>query len=175
VKSASHSLAGYLNSSVAWFIIKALTAKARGGYARFQTQYVEQLPIMDGLASNSSLSKFSKECHSAYRKRYKLQQSITRRIPDLATDPASAKLSNKLKNWWELPDFAAFQKEVKKVLKSDIPLKERNEWENWISETRAQINALTATIKTTEDTINAQVYALFDLTPDEITLLEANI
>ena len=87
---------------------------------------------------------------------------------------ASAKLTNKLKEWWTLPDFAAFQKEVKKALKATIPLQDRNEWENWITKTRAEINALTAEVARLETEINAKVYALFDLTPDEIVLLEAN-
>ncbi len=65
---------------------------------------------------------------------------------DLAADPARAKLSTALKEWWTLPDFAAFQREVKKALKADIPLKQRNEWEDEINTTRAEINTLTAEI-----------------------------
>ena len=107
-------------------------------------------------------------------KRYALQQEITRRIPDLATGTAT-KLTERLKAWWDLPDFAAFQAEVKKALKSDIPLKARNEWENWIAENRTQIHALSAQIAAAEAEINAKVYALFNLTPEEIELLEANI
>ena len=103
-----------------------------------------------------------------------MQQAITRRILDLATGGA-AKLTERLKAWWDLPDFAAFQAEVKKALKSDIPLKARNEWENWISENRTKIHALTGEIAQIEKEINAMVYALFDLTPEEIELLEANI
>ena len=74
-----------------------------------------------------------------------------------------------------LPDFAAFQREVQKTLKAKIPLQERNEWENWITTTRAEIHALTAEIARLEAEINAKVYALFNLTPDEIALLEANV
>ena len=74
-----------------------------------------------------------------------------------------------------MPDFAAFQAEVKKALKNDIPLKDRNDWENWISENRTKILALTAEIAAIEDQINTKVYALFDLTREEIELLEANI
>jgi hypothetical protein len=52
---------------------------------------------------------------------------------------------------------------------------ERSEWENWITETRTEIAALTAEIAQLEAEMNAKVYALFDLTPDEIALLEASI
>jgi hypothetical protein len=86
-----------------------------------------------------------------------------------------AKLTERLKAWWDLPDFAAFRAEVKKAFKADIPLKERTELDNWISETRQQIHALTAEITALEADINTRVYALFDLTPDEIALLESSL
>ena len=141
-----------------------------------RVQYVECLPIPSAASVDEvMLGEFAKAAQAAAKERYRLQQEITRRIPDLAPDPASAKLTNKLKEWWVLPDFAAFQKEVKKALKAAIPLQERNEWESWIAKTRAEINALTAEIARLEAEINAKVYALFDLTPEEITLLEANI
>ena len=117
----------------------------------------------------------AKEAKVGAERRLGLQQAITRRIPDLAADPTTAKLSAKLKEWWILPDFAAFQKEVEKTLKVKIPLQERNEWENWITASRTEIHALTAEIARLEAEINAKVYALFDLTPDEIALLEANV
>ncbi len=74
-----------------------------------------------------------------------------------------------------MPNLAAFQKEVKKALKADIPLKERNEWDSWLGESRAEIDRLTDRIRTCEREINAKVYALFDLDAEEIALLEANI
>lgn len=134
-----------------------------------RVQYVETLPIPPATdAQKAELAKLAKAAQAAAEQRYALQQSITRRIPDLAADPISAKLTNKLKEWWALPDFVAFQKEVKKTLKAAIPLSERNEWEDEMAIARAEINALTAEI-------NAKVYALSDLTPEEIALLEANI
>ena len=62
-----------------------------------------------------------------------------------------------------------------KALKAKIPRQERNEWENWITTSRAEIHALTAEIAGLEAEINGKVYDLFDLTPAEITLLESNI
>lgn len=165
-----------LNSNIYWFYLKSETTIASGGFYRMKSQYIEKLPIPDATSEQkAALAALAQAAQAAAEKRYALQQSITRRIPDLAADPSTAKLSNKLKSWWDLPDFAAFQKEVKKTLKSEIPLKERNEWDNWIAETRTDIHALSAKITQIEADINTQVYALFGLTADEITLLEANI
>lgn len=177
-------LLGYLNSTLFWFFFSSLSPEIRGGYARLIQQNVVQTPIpaaTDG--QKAELAALAEAAQAAAEARYALQQEITRRIPDLAVstsiDPngnaIATKLTERLKAWWDLPDFAAFQAEVKKALKSEIPLKDRNEWESWISENRTKIQALSAEIARIESEINAKVYALFDLTPDEIKLLEANI
>lgn len=149
----------------------------RGGIWRLElrVQYVETVPIPPTTSDQKAeLAALAADAQAAAEKRYALQQEITRRIPDLAQGPP-AKLTERLKAWWDLPDFAAFQTEVRKALKADIPLKERNEWESWIGANRARIHALTAEIARIEREINAKVYALFDLTPEEIALLEANV
>src|SRR5207244_127842 len=92
---------------------------------------------------------------------------------DLAP-PERAKLSRKLENWWTL-DFAAFRAEVKRMFSTEIPVKERGEWEVYLDKHAAQVRAFDAEIDKAEREINAMVYRLFDLTPDEIALLEASI
>ena len=59
------------------------------------------------------------------------------------------------------------------MFKADIPLAERSAWEDWIKRDRAEIARLSAEIAKAEAKINSIVYSLFDLTPDEIALLEA--
>jgi hypothetical protein len=174
--SADSFLLALLNSNCLWFILSNIAPAVRGGFHELRVQYVETLPIPSATdAVNAETGALATAAQTAAETRYELQQAITRRIPDLAADPASAKLSAKLKEWWNLPDFAAFQKEVEKALKARIPLQERNDWENWITTSRAEIHALTAEIARLEAEINTKVYALFDLTPDEIALLEANV
>ncbi|OYW51150.1 MAG: hypothetical protein B7Y36_06570 [Novosphingobium sp. 28-62-57] len=168
--------AALLNSSVAAMLLPSLFVVKEGGFFEIQPEGLAQMPIpVTSDDQRANLGLLADHAQTAAEKRYALQQSITRRIPDLAANPSAAKLTTKLKEWWNLPDFAAFQKEVEKALKARIPLQERNEWENWISTTRAQIHALTAEIARAEAEINARVYALFNLTPEEIALLEANV
>ncbi len=171
-------------SNALWLVFTGLTTMVRGGFYEATTQNVERLPIPPATdAQKAELGALAEAAQTAAEKRYALQQEITRRIPDLAVSTSldtngnirATKLTERLKAWWDLPDFAAFQAEVKKALKSDIPLKDRNDWENWISDNRTQIHALTAEIAQIEGEINAKVYALFELTPEEIALLEANI
>lgn len=173
---ASYFEAALLNSKAMWFALKSTTTIASGGFFRMKSQYLEPLPIpFTSDVAKSELGKLAERAQAAAEKRYERQQAVTRRIPDIAPDPENVKLTTRLRYWWNAPSFAAFQKEVEKALKAKITLQERNEWESWIAETRAEINVLTAEIARLEAEINAKVYALFDLTPDEIALLEANI
>lgn len=169
-------LLAYLNSLAAWFYLSNLAPAVRGGYHELRVQYVEQVPIPKFTkASKVELASLADNAQTAAKQQYEIQQALTRRIPDLAAPDIEPKLTNKLKLWWELPDFSAFRKEVKKCLKADIPLSERSEWEDWIARDKAEIARLTAEIKSNEQRINAIVYGLFDLTDDEIELLEANV
>jgi hypothetical protein len=79
-----------------------------------------------------------------------------------------------LREWWNL-DFKSFQAEIKKAFKTDIPLKHRNDWENFLREEGEKIRRLTAEVEQAEREIDAIVYKLFDFTPDEIALLESSL
>ena len=174
--SDDYAIVGLLNSKALWFMFRTLTPLASGGYFRMKAQYVGQLPIPE-IPENSrqALTSQAVATQKAAQKRLKLQAALTRRIPDLCPPEREPKLTTKLKEWWTLPDFAAFRAEVKKVFKADIPLSERSDWEDWIARDRAEIARLTAEIAQAEAKIDGIVYELFDLTPDEIALLEASI
>lgn len=173
--SDNQYLLSILNSRIADLLFPGIFLVKEGGFFEVQPEGLNSFPIPDATAEQkAALGKLAETAQTNAEKRYKLQQSITRRVPDLAADGTAVKLSTKLKEWWLLPDFTAFQKEVKKTLKAEIPLQKRNEWEDWITGTRSEINALTAEITRLEGKINTQVYKLFDLTPAEIELLEAN-
>lgn len=64
---------------------------------------------------------------------------------------------------------------MKKQFKADIPLTDRSAWEDWITRDRVEIARLSAEIIKAEAQIDSIVYSLFDLTPDEIALLEAAV
>jgi hypothetical protein len=101
--------------------------------------------------------------------------AFRRRISDLCTRDRDPKLNTKLTEWWTLEDFACFRDEIKKHYRAEIPLNERTQWEDWFSSGKAEVDKLSAEIARNEAEIDAIVYRLFDLTPDEITLLEESI
>lgn len=107
--------------------------------------------------------------------RYQLQDGFRRRIPDLSLTGSTHKLSGRLRNWWELEDFTIFRAEVKKAFKTDIPLLERSEWEDWFTKDKSEIGRLSGQLAAAERQIDLLVYRLFKLTPDEAALLDASV
>lgn len=137
-------------------------------------QYIAPTALPDASSEDrSKIAGLSKACSIAAQNRRVIQAAIRHRILDLAP-PERNKLSRKLEEWWTL-DFAAFRDEVKRVFRAEIPVKERGEWESYLEKNAAQVRKLDAEIEQAEREIDAIVYRLFDLTPDEIALLETSI
>jgi hypothetical protein len=107
-------------------------------------------------------------------RRLDIQSTVRHRILADLAPPERAKLSRKLEEWWTL-DFAAFRDEIKRVFRAEVPVKERGAWEAYLAEQAAKVHALNAEIEKAEREIDAIVYRLFDLTSEEIALLEASI
>jgi hypothetical protein len=134
---------------------------------------VEQTPIPEIERQRAQLNKLGRACAEGTTQRFRIQEQVSHRIlADLAAG-GSAKLSRKLEEWWTF-DFAAFRAEVKRTLRSDIPVRERRDWEAYLEKHGAEVRSLDAEIKKAEREIDAIVYRLFDLAPDEIALLEAS-
>lgn len=176
IPTQDYSSLAMLNSNPLWFVLTGMSPPVRGGFYEMRTFYIDALPIPPATgAQKQTLAILARTCQTAAEQRFVLQQDIRRRIPDLCPSEREAKLNNKLKEWWTLPDFASFQAEIKKQFKTEIRVQDRNEWEDWLNKNRAEIQKLTAEIEANETNINVLVYELFELTPDEIELLEANV
>jgi hypothetical protein len=172
---ADSSLLAFLNSKIAWFQWIGETPIASGGYIRLKQQYIAPTALPNTNSNDRKrLSKLSESCITAAKRCFEVRKAVRHRIlADLAPHE-HANLSRKLEEWWNL-DFANFREEVKRVFRAEITVKERNEWEVYLAESAGQIRTLTTEIKTAESEIDAAVYKLFDLTPDEIALLEASV
>lgn len=168
-------LLGLLGSRTTWFILSkiGLGLGERAGLERFQlfAQFTSRIPVPNlSPKVAKETGKLSLQLTYAAQTRYQLHEETRHRIiTDL--DPENHALNNALTAWWEL-DFPKFRAEIKKVFKRDIPLKERHEWELYLADAQQQHQQLTAQIITHETELNAHVYNLFHLTPEEIQLIE---
>jgi hypothetical protein len=163
-----------LNSKVGWFFSRAISPAVRNHWHEMRVQYVERLPLPNFTeTARDRVIAFGKACTDAAHARFVIQSAVRHRILDLAP-PERKKLSGKLENWQEL-DFAAFRDEVKKAFHAEIPVKERGDWEAYLGEKAAEIRRLTDAIAAAERKIDTIVYRLFDLTADEVALLESSL
>ena len=80
----------------------------------------------------------------------------------------------KLPAAWQssVPEFGEFTAELKKRFKRELNLQERNDWDAAVAQAREKVGAFTQDITQVEREIDAIVYQLFDLTPEEIRLIE---
>lgn len=140
---------------------------------RLIDQYMRPLPIPDApAAEREAIGGLAVSLTEQARARYQLhRQSRHRLLADLRPAGSAAGLNQKLTAWWEL-DFPALRAELQKVFKRDIPLAERDDWEAWLKQRRSRRQQLTAEIIRLETELNQRVYALFDLTPAETTIIE---
>jgi hypothetical protein len=172
---ASPWMLAVLQSRVLWFAISAVCTplRLRAGLWQYRmfTQFLERLPIPDASQSDKdTLAALAQEITDLARTRYTLHQRVRHRLHTDQGTP-DIKLNQKLSTWWEL-DFTTLRAEVKKLFKRDIPLAERDDWETYHTANRTEHARLTAEIVSREIDLNARVYALFDLTPEEIALIE---
>jgi len=139
-----------------------------------RADYLKDLPLpsLEGVNANR-LTVLGQDCTEAARQRSNILSAVRRRILDLA--PAERrKLTGRLYDWHEL-DFATFRAAVKVAFRAEIPVRERGQWEAYLSENAARVRELSDRIAAAEGEIDQIVYGLFDLTPDEIALLEASL
>jgi hypothetical protein len=170
-------LLALLNSKLVWFILFGTASPLRGGQWRLELreQYVSVLPIPK-FAPNvlRKLVQSADSAGAAAARRFRIQSDVEHRMRADLAPPERAKLSRNLEEWWKL-DFAGFRDEIKRVFRTDIAVKERDTWENYLDENAAEVRELSVEIKNTEREIDAIVYRLFDLTSEEIALLEGSL
>lgn len=175
VTGTDGSLLPYLNSRVAWLQLIGETPIARGGYIRLKQQYISPIVLPDGSKSKlAQLAGIGQKILELSTRNVFLRKSTRHRILEDLAPAERKKLTNRLDNFWTL-DFGAFRIEVKKAFKVEIPVKDRDDWEKYLAEKSAEVIKLKAEIEAAEREVDAIVYELFDLTPDEIKLLEDSL
>ena len=94
---------------------------------------------------------------------YKFQRSLQRQFN-------FENLSNKLQEWYLL-SYSEFIKELAKK-KIKLSLNEEAEWESYFTAEAKKALDLKAQIEKTDKEIDQMVYALYELTEDEIKIVE---
>jgi TaqI-like C-terminal specificity domain len=166
IPNANEFLLALLSSKVAWHLLTGLSPAIRGGFHRLFTQYVETLPIPEASSAHKQeLAKLAAEAQSAAEARRDVIQQFGRMVHrDFGKPPAGLVQS--------VPSFADFTAALKKTFKRELTLQEKNDWEATLDKARSSTVSHTNTIAAAEQAIDKIVYELFDLTQDEIAVVE---
>ncbi|WP_445749614.1 Eco57I restriction-modification methylase domain-containing protein [Polaribacter sp.] len=157
-----------LNSKLLWFYIKNTSSEFSGGYFAFTNLFLNPFPLpnikqinfLDFNHKAKHLISLNKQLNEATSK---FQRTLQRKF-ELDS------LSKKLENWFELT-FAAFVKELAKK-KIKLTLTEEAEWEDYFLQEQQKALALKQQIDATDKEIDAMVYKLYELTDEEIEIVE---
>ena len=177
ITTSNMAILAILQSRVSWFAQSQIATplRLRAGLWQYQlfSQFVERIPIPELTSTQEQqLIDYAQQITTLAQERYQLHEAFRHRVQ---TDiGAGGKLNIKLTDWYDLPDFSAFREEIVKSFgaSNDIPLRERGDWEAYLLDELAKHNDLTQQIIALEIQLNAVVYEAFDLTPDEIALIE---
>lgn len=101
-----------------------------------------------------------------------LQKKINRFISRIKETYSFEKITQNLQSFYNL-SFADFVKELSKQ-KVKLSMKQKDELEDYFNEYVKDISALNETIEKTDKEINSCVYSLYNLTDEEITIIESN-
>ena len=157
-----------LNSKFIKFIYENLINESGKIFAQVKIIYIDELPI-----KNISLEKqqpFIEKADKMLSLNKKLQDLSQKFQRMLLRKFELEKLSTRLQEWYLL-DFSDFIKELKR-LKVKLSLSQESEWEEYFLEEKSKAIAIDSEIKNTDKEIDSMVYKLYDLTDEEIKIIE---
>jgi hypothetical protein len=102
-----------------------------------------------------------------------LQEKANKFIRIAQSNFAFEKISTKLESFHEY-DFKTFVAELKKQ-KVSPTLKQQDEWEEYFNSYKKEINDLQAEIRKTDAEIDQMVYKLYELTEEEVKVVEGSV
>lgn len=153
-----------------WFVYRFVFAKAirsfqfSGDVARKipipKLSEKEQKPFIEKADLMLNLNK------EFYEKKFKFFNRIKKSF-------SLEKINKKLDKFYEL-EFNDFVKEIEKQTKKKISLKEQDEWEDYFNDYKKDILKLEMEINKTDNKINEMIYKLYNLTKEEVKIIEEN-
>ncbi len=166
---SSGYLLAILNSTAMQFYLKQIANTSGVGTFRYFNIYVKEFPIPE--AQETIQTNFSQKADLMLSLNEQLQTLTSRFTRTLQRKFEIDKLSKKLENWYELT-YAEFIKELTKK-KIKMSLGDEAEWEEYFLAEQTKAQQLLAEIERTDSEIDQMVYKLYELTADEIAIIES--
>jgi hypothetical protein len=152
-----------------WFFIKHTSTELRGGYFRFKTKYLEPFPLpkLDSINQQQSLVEKAEKMLELHKE---LHEISSQSIAFLQARYKLEKITKKLQKFWQL-EFNTFLEELLKQKVIYYADQEERLWQ-WHTEKQTTLVTLEKQIDALDRQIDNEVYQLYDLTNDEINIIE---
>jgi len=176
-------LLGVLASWTTWFFIsktaQPLRLRSDRWQYRLKAQYMAHVPIPEAPESERAIiADLARTCSTLGEQRYQAQIKVQRRLLQAFGEGSAKPLNQKASAWWEHalnPLGDALKTSFKLKTNPMKSPKIADEWEPYLEEKRIEQARLTAELQASETELNDRVYRLFDLSPEEIQLLQKEV
>ncbi|MBS5036871.1 MAG: N-6 DNA methylase [Fusobacterium sp.] len=159
-----------LNSKVLKFYYIDCINEEGKVYAQVKIIYIDELPI-----KNISLKKqkpFIEKADTMLELNKELQNKIKKFKNRLSSNLDLKEFSKKMESFYEL-NFKEFLKELGKQ-KIKLSLSQQDEWEEYFEDYKNSILEIKQKISQTDKEIDLMIYKLYELTEEEIKIIEEN-
>ena len=183
IPGGDYYLLSILSSWATWFFISktAQPLRLRGDRWQYRliAQFMEHVPVPDAPeAERQEIAGLARTCSSVGQKRYQAQVSFQRRLLQAFSAGGAGQLNQKAEAWWDL-SLNQLGDALKQSFKLPAnPMKNpraADEWEPYLKEKRDENTRLTRALTDAEAELNDRVYRLFNLTADEVKLLQKEV
>lgn len=166
IDSQDMNLLGLLNSKFVHAYLESLTVKARGGYLRLKSQYINQIPIPNSyeeLNISENVKKIMEKRMTLLDNYKNLIELVNANYKKQVSIPITTFLnlgSNQLLSIFE--DW-------------NLPIEKQEELQKWLKNKQVELFILQDDIKKLEEDINQNIFSLYGLTDEEKSIIETSI
>ena len=159
-----------LNSKILWFFLKNTGTTLRGGYFRFKTSYLKNFKFPD--ATEEQQTNLAQKADQMIELNKQLHNGIDSAIELIKAEYQPKKISKNLEKFYTL-GIHPFIEELEKQ-KVKLTLSQKEELIAWYKEKSEKLNQIQSEIDKLDKNIDQEVYKLYNLTEEEIKIIENN-
>ncbi len=171
LRTSNKYLLSILNCKLVNYFYKTISAQLGKTGIRSFTIYIENIPISK--ITIDQQQPFIAKANQMLDLNKKLQQKKSKFLNRLTDNFEIDKLSKKLDTFYDF-DFKTFVSELKNK-KVVLSLLQQDEWEEYFNAYKTEINNLQTQINQTDNEIDQMVYQLYELSEEEIEIIEKNV
>lgn len=176
IPSNDKSLLAILNSKLVRFLMGLWAITRRGGYHEYKVQYLEKIPIKE--FDDSTKKTIIGLVDKIFQDSNEYERLRIRFLDFLMASLSISEVQRKLQSWHKLK-FGEFIKELNKVIKKTggekLSKKDEIEWMELFEDYKHQAQQFQSEIDKTDKEIDRMVYELYELTEEEIELVENSL